>query len=168
MPSVEVVLCTFNGDAFLAAQLRSLSEQTYAIDRVIVSDDGSTDGTADVLRAFEEHLPLEVARNENKLWVSANFEVALRRARGEVNFLCDQDDVWHTHKVERMLAEAQCHPDAMLLHSDARIVDEGRADTGRRLFRIGGWVAFALFISWPYLYNTIFWPTIELFVRAKL
>lgn len=134
MPSVDVVLCTFNGAAFLAAQLRSLRDQTRPVDRVIVSDDGSTDATADVLRAFEGNLPLELARNETQLGVTANFESALRRARGDLIFLCDQDDVWHKQKVELLLAEAERHPDAMLLHSDARIVDASGADTGRRLF----------------------------------
>ena len=84
-PRISVCIATFNGEKYIGQQLDSICEQLSACDEIIISDDGSTDGTLDVVRD------------------SHNFENALMHAEGEIIFLSDQDDVWLPNKVERMV-----------------------------------------------------------------
>jgi glycosyltransferase involved in cell wall biosynthesis len=105
MPTVAVLLGTFNGEAFLRQQLDSIEAQTFADWKVWVSDDGSSDGTAAMLAAY------------GKRWGAARWHVQAGPAHGfAANFLCmacrpdiqaelyaycDQDDEWLPEKLQR-------------------------------------------------------------------
>jgi glycosyltransferase involved in cell wall biosynthesis len=103
---------------------------------VIVSDDGSIDGTVELLaQAAATGRGYEIVRNERRLGAIGNFNATLGRARADLVFLCDQDDVWHDDKVEKMARAAADYPEALLLYSDARIVDATGQATGRTLFQ---------------------------------
>jgi len=132
---VSVVLCTYDGAAYVGRMIESLGAQTLTPDEIIVSDDGSNDETFEIVSAGLRAYPGRVIaqRNQANLGVRQNFEQAMRLAQGEFVLLCDQDDVWHANKVERMLAEAELNPDTLLLHSDARIVDESDVFAGHTL-----------------------------------
>ncbi len=132
---VSVVLCTYDGAAYVGQMIESLRAQTHPPEEIIVCDDGSNDETFEIVRTGLSAYPgrITAQRNPANLGVRQNFEQAMRLARGEFVFLCDQDDIWHAHKVERMLAEAARNPDALLLHSDARIVDDSDAFVGHTL-----------------------------------
>lgn len=134
---VSVVLCTFNGEAFVREQLASVRAQSRPVDEIVVSDDASVDACLDRVREslaeFRGDLRIDV--NPATVGVARNFEKALRVIKGDLCFLCDQDDVWRADKVQRMVAAFEREPDLMLLHSDARIIDEAGARTGATLFR---------------------------------
>jgi glycosyltransferase involved in cell wall biosynthesis len=135
---VDVVLCTFNGERFLAAQLESIERQSRRPDRVLVFDDGSTDGTLRALETFASRLPLTVSINPARLGPSANFSQALGRADGDIVFLCDQDDVWHPRKVQTALDVFGSRPRALLVCGDAGLIDAaGRSLPGSLLKRLG-------------------------------
>src|SRR5471032_919282 len=51
---VTVLMCTYNGERFLAQQLDSIARQTYSVWNVVVSDDGSTDSTLEILHQYSE------------------------------------------------------------------------------------------------------------------
>ena len=142
---VDVVLCTFNGERFLAAQLESIERQSRRPDRVLVFDDGSSDGTLHVLEAFAARLPLTVSVNPVRLGPSGNFSQALSHADGDIVFLCDQDDVWRPRKVQLMLDALASQPGAMLVCGDAGLIDaEGRRLSGSLLMRLGAQAAWSL------------------------
>lgn len=99
-----MVLCTYNGAAFLEAQLQSILAQTYPLHEIVVVDDGSTDTTLAILEAFAaQHPLLRCYRNEQNLGYNRNFEKALSLATGEVLAISDQDDIWHPQKIEILL-----------------------------------------------------------------
>ena len=130
-----VVLCTFNGEAFVAEQVAGVLAQLQPVDEIVVSDDASTDACVDRVRealaGFGGDLRIHV--NPATLGVVRNFETALRLAKGDVCFLCDQDDVWRADKVQWMVAAFAREPQLMLLHSGARIIDKSGARTGATL-----------------------------------
>jgi glycosyltransferase involved in cell wall biosynthesis len=132
-----VVLCTYDGETFVADQAASLLAQTRPLDEIVVSDDASTDASParvrEALAGFGGNLRLHV--NPVTLGVVRNFEHALRLAQGDLCFLCDQDDVWRADKVRQMVAAFERKPEILLLHSDARIIDESGRRTGATLFR---------------------------------
>ena len=127
-PRLSIVLCTYNGAAYLQSQLDSLLGQTLRPDEIVIGDDGSTDATMEILRRFaaragESGVEVRLHRNPHNLGYIENFSGGLRRARGELLFLCDQDDVWHPAKLARMVAAFEADPRLLLLHSNARLVD---------------------------------------------
>lgn len=131
---VSVALCAYNGQTFIAEQLRSILAQTRLPDEIVVVDDGSTDDTLGIISslAATASMPIRLHRNETNRGVVRNFERAVGLATGDVIFLADQDDVWPTVKIERMLAGFD-DPSVLLVHSDARLVDAQLRDLGSNL-----------------------------------
>lgn len=123
--TVSVAMCTFNGGAHLAEQLRSIADQTRRPDELVIYDDGSTDGTEALVQAFAGSCGIDVrwfARGE-RLGPAQNFERAIKTCRGDVIVLCDQDDVWHAGKVTRLLQRFAAGDAPLLVFSDLRLID---------------------------------------------
>ena len=139
-PTVSVALCTYNGAPFIAAQLESILRQTRPPDEVIVSDDGSADGTLSIVRSIvARHSPVvRVVQNPRRLGVIKNFESAIGQATGEIIFLSDQDDVWLENRVERMLLPFAASRDTSLVYCDARLVDQDLRPLGCSVFQARG------------------------------
>lgn len=136
-----VVLCSWNGERYLPRQLDSLRAQTRRIDQYVLSDDGSDDGSWNLLQSFAAEqrargVDVVLQRNPQALGYVRHFEQALARADADVLFTCDQDDAWHPGKVAAMMAEFSGDPSLLVLHSDARLVDAAGAPTGRSLFDV--------------------------------
>lgn len=100
MPRVSVIIPAFNAEGFLARALRSVEAQTFGDYEVVLIDDGSTDGTAEIARSFEcvryfhqSNQHQAVARNRG-----------LKEAEGELVAFLDADDEWLPEKLERQLA----------------------------------------------------------------
>lgn len=139
--TTSVVLCTYNGARFLGAQWASVLAQSCRVDEIVVHDDASTDATPALLDelaadARARGIAVKVIRGEHNVGYVANFQAALQQASGEVLFLCDQDDVWHPHKVATQCAEFEQRPALRLLCTDARRIDAAGRDLGRSLFAI--------------------------------
>lgn len=136
---ISIVLCTWNGERYLGPQLDSLLAQTRRPDEIVVNDDVSADGTWALLEAFAARagamgIAVKLQRNPVNLGYVRNFADGLQRATGDLLFLCDQDDVWHPRKLERMEAEFLRRPGLGLLHTDARLVDADGGDLDCSLF----------------------------------
>ena len=131
---VSVVVCTYNGERFLAQQLQSILDQTYPPDEIIVSDDGSSDSTLDIVADISSRVsgakkPRWMVQSRKKpLGVAGNFASALAKARGEFIALADQDDVWQPTRLETGLAGFD--DGVLLVHSDAMLIDEAGHPTG--------------------------------------
>jgi glycosyltransferase involved in cell wall biosynthesis len=106
-PLVSVVLTVFDGERYLAESIRSVLCQTYTNFELIVVDDGSSDGSADVAASFGGALRL--IRQAN-----AGHGAALNRgiavARGAVLAFQDADDLWIETKLARQIAALQAEP----------------------------------------------------------
>jgi|GEM_PF-628067 len=103
-PLVSIAMATYNGEAFLAEQINSLLNQTYKNIEIIISDDNSTDQTIPIIKEFvKKDKRLFFSVNPNPNGFKKNFERAISLCRGEIIFLCDQDDIWHDKKVQRHL-----------------------------------------------------------------
>lgn len=129
-------MCVYNGERYLRAQLDSVAAQTEQPLRLVVLDDGSTDGTWEILQAWAATAPFPVhaQRNPAQLGVVRNFESACALLDTDLIFLCDQDDVWYPEKIRTFVDAFVADPQLTLLHSDADLIDGAGERLGRRLF----------------------------------
>ena len=130
--STTAVVITYNGERWIAEQLRSIMGQTHPVDEIVVADDASHDQTLSTVREVLAGWGgrVRVIERDHNVGVRANLESALATASGDVVFLCDQDDRWHPHKVARQVAEFDA-PEVELAFSDATVVsDDGTAQQG--------------------------------------
>ena len=120
---ISACMASYNGKKFIGEQIRSVLLNLSQGDELLVSDDGSTDGTWEILE--------EMAGQDGRIrlfqgpgrGVNANFDFLLRQARGSLVFLCDQDDIWDLDKARKVREAFQEHGCAVVVH-DARVVDE--------------------------------------------
>ena len=135
-PTVTILLCTFNGERFLAQQLRSLKRQTFKAWKVIASDDGSSDRTKSILQAFKNsHGPgqVEIIDGPGR-GASANFLFLACREdlASDYYAFCDQDDIWEADKLARaisVLEQVSTNVPA-LYGSRTRLIDEAGQEIG--------------------------------------
>lgn len=101
---ISVILCTFNGSKYIEKQLESIKNQTVMPDEVIIQDDCSTDDTIPICNRFisDNNLSWNIIINPKRKGYRLNFITGLKKTRGNIVFLCDQDDVWLPNKVEEM------------------------------------------------------------------
>lgn len=116
---LTVCLATFNGEKYIKEQLDSILYQLDGNDEIIISDDSSTDNT---LRIIESYKDKRIKILSDKKFNSPvfNFDNALKHAKGDYIFLCDQDDVWFSDKVEKMSHYLEQYD---LVVSDCKVVD---------------------------------------------
>ena len=125
-PLVSVVIPAYNHARYLTESIRSVLNQTYSNIELIVLDDGSTDGTSEVLRQFEpqffweSHQNMGQAMTLNKGW---------RIAKGSILSYLSADDVLYPGAVEscvKVLAENSqavlCYPDFDLINSVSDVI----------------------------------------------
>lgn len=104
---ISVCMATYNGSKFLKDQISSILGQLDRYDELIISDDGSTDSTLNLINSFNDDRILLLNHHKKDLkkvyphyLVSSNFENSLSYAKGDIIFLSDQDDIWLNNKVE--------------------------------------------------------------------
>lgn len=137
MTTVSVVIATYNGERFLQAQLDSILACLRTGDELILVDDCSTDRTNEIIAATRWP-NLVVLRNPVNRGVRATFEIGLRRARGEIIFLSDQDDLWVHGKRDAVVAEFETDPRCHVVVSDATVIDAGGREIEPSFMRTRG------------------------------
>ncbi|MBL8862847.1 MAG: glycosyltransferase [Planctomycetes bacterium] len=128
-PRVSVIVPTYQGEAFVRETIESVLAQTYRDFELIVCDDGSTDGTLAVVRAFGDRLRLVTQPNRG---VAAARNHAADSARGEILAFLDHDDLWEPGMLATLVPLLDADPGTGLVYADAWIVDKHGALRGRR------------------------------------
>lgn len=104
MPQIDILMATYNGAAYIAAQIRSLQNQDFTDWQLIVHDDASTDDTVEIVRGFASaDARIELIEDGKRFGNSGgNFMHLLQFSKAPFTAFCDQDDVW----LENKLSEA--------------------------------------------------------------
>jgi glycosyltransferase involved in cell wall biosynthesis len=136
MPSVEqvsVVIPAHNRAAAIGACLESVRQQTYPHWELIVVDDGSADGTAEIVRALEKREPrFRLIRHDRNRGAQAARNTGVRAARGQWIAFLDSDDQYTAQSIELRLAHALAR-NVDVVHSDCDVLS---ADGVRRRFGV--------------------------------
>ncbi|MGB3544518.1 glycosyltransferase family 2 protein, partial [Rubrivirga sp.] len=127
-PRVAIALPVYNGEAYLEGALEALCAQTELDWVALVTDNASTDATAEiVLEAAAADPRLRYSRNETNLGANGNFNRAMALAvetGARYAKWAAHDDVLHPAYLERCLAALDDRPDAVGAHSAIRLVDD--------------------------------------------
>lgn len=132
---VSVCMATHNGGKYVKEQLASIIKQLSKEDEVIISDDGSTDNTLEVLQSFNDKRIKIYFYNPPKglpgfRYATLNYENALLQAKGDYIFLADQDDVWLDNKVEVCIGYLKEYDyivsDAYVTDGDLNVISDTR------------------------------------------
>lgn len=124
---VSVALASYNGMDYLKEQTESILKNLTAEDELVISDDGSKDGTLDFLQELaEKDERVRVVEGPGR-GIKKNFENALLHCRGEYIFLADQDDIWTENKVDTVLLAFREKGCSLVMH-DAVVVNEDHTE----------------------------------------
>jgi glycosyltransferase involved in cell wall biosynthesis len=123
-PWLSIVMPVWNGERYLTEALRSIEREGTDGTEVIAVDDGSSDESPEILRRWEQRLPLRrLARERGGNWVAAT-NAGLREARGEYVCFLHQDDLWLPGRLAAIAREARTSP-ALILHPSLFVGPEG-------------------------------------------
>ncbi len=99
--SISISMATFNGECYIQEQLQSILNNICPQDEIVISDDGSTDDTINIINSFNDKR-IKIFDGPRK-GVKQNFANAISKCNGKYIFLSDQDDIWNENKVEEVL-----------------------------------------------------------------
>lgn len=137
-PSVSVIIPTHNRAGLVMEAVGSVLSQTYRDFEVVVVDDGSTDGTADVLKPY--HGRVRYIHQPHR-GVSAARNVGIQFARGEFFAFLDSDDLWVKSKLDEQMAVLQQSPSFKIVYTDEIWIRRGvRVNQGKRHRKYSGWI----------------------------
>lgn len=122
MPTVSVVIPTYNRADLLEEALSSVLQQTYQDFEVIIVDDGSTDDTRERVAALQSDPRMRYVYQENHGLAGAR-NTGIRASRGDYIALLDDDDIWLPDKLEKQMSLMAVDDQADVVHCDFRFVD---------------------------------------------
>ncbi|MEE4204405.1 MAG: glycosyltransferase family A protein [Halieaceae bacterium] len=127
-PPLTIGLPVYNGENFIASALGSLLDQTFGDFEIIIGDNGSTDRTEEICRAFAaSDTRISYTRHDTNLGAAANYNFVLDQARGDLFKWAAHDDVCLPHYLEECIAVLEHRPEVVLCHSrSVGIDDRGR------------------------------------------
>ena len=124
IPAVSVVMAVFNGARFLPETLASLQAQTMRDFEIVIVDDGSTDGSPELLRAFAQAEPrCRILTQTNQGQVSAR-NLGARSAMAPLIAWLDADDIAEPERLQLQRAHLDAHPNLAAVGSSIRTIDE--------------------------------------------
>lgn len=130
-PLVSVCIGAYNRARYIRETLDSVFAQTYPHLEVIVVDDASTDGTADIVASYGSRVRL-IRRDRNSGMCPITRNQAARAATGDYVAFLDSDDAWYPQKLEKQVALLEARPDLPLCHTYCHVMDEESRITGIR------------------------------------
>ena len=130
-------MASYQGMPYITAQLDSILVQLHSDDEVVVSDNGSTDGTLEYLQSkSQKDSRIRIFTLASPKGVLPNFQNALQQCRGDIIFLSDQDDIWKGNKVEVISLLFDSDPHLLAVQADAELIDSAGRPIAPSFFAI--------------------------------
>jgi len=139
IPPIAVLMATYNGALYLKEQIDSILNQSLEPTIIIVSDDGSEDGTHAILEKYAAEGKITLTKNNTRRGVVGNFVHLITQVpEGYYFALSDQDDIWHPNKLEECfhaLQKIEHEDQPCMVYSDLCLID-AQKNIINRSFRI--------------------------------
>ncbi len=135
MNKVAVLMSTYNGEKYLREQIDSILSQKGDFDlQLVVRDDGSNDGTQDILREYENLGKIKWYQGENSGPAKSFMELLLKSEGYDYYAFADQDDYWLEDKIESGISKIN-NDNPMLYFSNGMVVDENLEYLGNNVYK---------------------------------
>jgi glycosyltransferase involved in cell wall biosynthesis len=135
-PEISVLLPVFNGAEFLREQIASILAQSHRDFELLVYDDGSTDGSGELLRGFAASDPrLRLFAGSTNAGQRTALRQLLGQAGGRLIMFSDQDDAWHPRKIEILRATLG---ESSLAYGTSHLIDSAGQEVGKTIFDFNG------------------------------
>ncbi len=137
---IRILLSTYNGEKYLREQLDSIISQTYKDWELTIRDDGSTDGTLQLLEQYcKKDSRIEIIKGQNVGVIQSFYELVKYKV-ADFYFFCDQDDVWFPEKIDRVAKETRKYDNTrpILYYNDLRVVDSSLSTIRERMINTVG------------------------------
>ncbi len=123
IPQITVLMAVYNGERFLRESVESILNQTFRDFEFLIINDGSTDGTCNILHSYDDPR-IRVVDNEQNIGLTRSLNRGLALARGEYIARQDADDRCHQIRLERQVAFMEANPEVVLLGTQVCFVNE--------------------------------------------
>ncbi|WP_407216510.1 glycosyltransferase family 2 protein [Escherichia coli] len=142
MTKIDVLLATYNGEKYVKEQISSVLNNFDKLKNsectILISDDGSTDNTVDIIKRMSEEDPRILFLDGNKKGVKYNFNYLIQHTDADYVFFCDQDDLWLPNKMhifmDRFNIEEVNFNGPILVHSDLCVADNNLSPINVSMF----------------------------------
>lgn len=135
-PAISIGMSVLNNQRTIAQAVRSIIRQTYTDWELLVFDDGSSDGTPEIVRSFGDPR-IRLFQDGKNRGLPARLNEAIAAASGEFFARMDGDDVSYPERLEMQLAFMRSHPEVDLVGGGVLVIDEGGRIVGKRMPPVG-------------------------------
>jgi glycosyltransferase involved in cell wall biosynthesis len=123
-PLISVIIPVFNNDKFVGRTIQSLIDQTYENWELIIIDDGSTDGTENVIKSFgDSRISYSYQNNLGVKRLAQTINNGLVKTKGELVTMLPSDDTWINNKLEKQVSIFE-DPKVVLCFGKMNLIDE--------------------------------------------
>lgn len=130
VPRLSIGLPVYNGENFLSESLDALLGQSYEDYELIISDNASTDGTADICRRYaKQDSRIRYVRQPRNIGCAPNHNFVIQQARGELFKTASHDDLYARDLLRLCIAALDEYPQVVLAHSWSAVIDSSGAVT---------------------------------------
>jgi glycosyltransferase involved in cell wall biosynthesis len=129
MPLVSIITTSYNYGHYIGETIRSVLAQSYSHWEMIISDDGSTDHSIEIIRSFEDARITLITAERNR-GAALAYRSALERCRGAYLMSLDSDDAIAPSQLERQVQFLEQHPDIDILGTYIEEIDSTGATIG--------------------------------------
>ncbi len=134
LPRISIVTPCFNHAQYVEATIQSVLSQGYPHLEYIIIDGGSTDGSTEIIRKYEQHLAYWVSEKDRGQTHAINKGMA--RATGDVRAYLNSDDIYLPGALHQVGEYFSAHPETDLLHGRCKIMQEDGRITGEQFATI--------------------------------
>ena len=134
-PKISVIMSVYNGQKYLGESIESVLNQTLADFEFILIDDGSSDGTLEILKtkqAGDQRITL--LQNEKKIGLAASLNRGIGIAKGKYIARMDADDICLPTRFQKQVDYLEKHPDTWILGCGIYLIDENGNTIMKRIY----------------------------------
>ena len=136
MSKIAILMSTYNGERYIVEQIESILSQNCEMEMdLLVRDDGSTDGTIDVLNRYQAEGKLKWYSGDNLKPAKSFLDLMFKAKDYDFYSFADQDDYWHPDKLQRGIDAIKDIRYEAMYFSNAMLVDENRNSMGRNVYQ---------------------------------
>lgn len=127
LPKVSVIIPAYNRESYICQAVDSVLNQTFKNVELIIVDDGSTDGTRDILESYGDRICLLEHPGRANKGQSSALNLGIKKSTGNYIAILDSDDYWDLKKIEMQVDYLEKNPGIGLVYSNGKAVNaEGK------------------------------------------